>query len=100
MGRRRPAVASGTCRVNNGAPPLPPTGDRRMALPQTLFRIAASFAAGLVAIAAAAADYPAPRDADWIARDFRFHTGEVMPELRIHFKTIGSPEGQPVLILH
>ncbi|MGE5094586.1 MAG: alpha/beta fold hydrolase [Betaproteobacteria bacterium] len=71
-----------------------------MALTQTLFRIAASLAAGLVAIAAAAADYPAPRDADWIARDFRFHTGEVMPELRIHYKTIGAPGGEPVLILH
>ena len=31
-----------------------------------------------------AADYPAPREADWIARDFKFHTGEVMAELRLH----------------
>jgi homoserine O-acetyltransferase/O-succinyltransferase len=47
-----------------------------------------------------AADYPAPKQADWVARDFRFHTGEVMPELRLHYTTIGDPKGEPVLILH
>src|SRR5579864_8395176 len=47
-----------------------------------------------------AADYPTPKEADWIARDFRFHTGEVMPELRLHYTTIGEPSGQPVMILH
>jgi homoserine O-acetyltransferase/O-succinyltransferase len=25
-----------------------------------------------------AADYPAPRQDDWIARDFRFHTGDAV----------------------
>jgi hypothetical protein len=54
----------------------------------------------LIARAAAAADYPAPKEGDWIARDFRFHTGEVMPELRLHYTTVGAPSGQPVLILH
>ena len=47
-----------------------------------------------------AADFPAPKEADWIARDFRFHTGEVLPELRLHYTTIGEPTGQPVLVLH
>lgn len=47
-----------------------------------------------------AADYPAPKQADWIARDFRFHTGEVLPELRLHYTTVGDPSGEPVLILH
>jgi homoserine O-acetyltransferase len=54
----------------------------------------------LIAFAAAAADYPAPKEADWIARDFRFHTGEVMPELRLHYVTVGEPSGEPVLVLH
>jgi homoserine O-acetyltransferase len=49
---------------------------------------------------AKAADYPAPQEGDWIARDFKFHTGEVMPELRLHYTTIGAASGQPVLILH
>jgi homoserine O-acetyltransferase/O-succinyltransferase len=44
--------------------------------------------------------YPAPKEGDWVARDFRFHTGEVMPELRIHYTTIGAPSGEPVVILH
>ena len=47
-----------------------------------------------------AADYPAPKEGDWVARDFRFHTGEVMPELRLHYATVGDPAGEPVLLLH
>src|ERR1700674_20728 len=54
----------------------------------------------LIALSAAAQNYPAPKEADWIARDFRFHTGEVMPELRLHYTTVGAPTGEPVLILH
>ncbi|MFL6663336.1 MAG: hypothetical protein ACJ8G7_14265, partial [Rhizobacter sp.] len=65
-------------------------------LVRTLFRAAALFAVS----AAAAADYPAPKEADWTASDFRFHTGEVMPEMRIHYTTVGAPSGEPVLILH
>jgi homoserine O-acetyltransferase len=49
---------------------------------------------------ASAADYPAPKEGDWIARDFRFHTGEVVPELTLHYRTIGDPKGEPVLLLH
>jgi homoserine O-acetyltransferase len=47
-----------------------------------------------------AADYPAPVEGSFIARDFRFHTGEVMPELRLHYRTVGAKSGIPVLILH
>ncbi|AND91706.1 alpha/beta fold hydrolase [Bradyrhizobium diazoefficiens] len=53
-----------------------------------------------ISAAAMAADYPAPKQADWIARDFKFHTGDVMPELRLHYTTVGEPSGQPVLVLH
>jgi homoserine O-acetyltransferase/O-succinyltransferase len=49
---------------------------------------------------ALAADHPTPKEADWTAKDFRFHTGEVVPDLRIHYTTIGSPSGEPVLVLH
>ena len=62
--------------------------------------VAAGLALSLVALTALAADYPAPKEGSWIARDFRFHTGEVMPELRLHYRTIGEPSGEPVLILH
>ena len=47
-----------------------------------------------------AAGYPAPKPADWIARDFKFHTGETMPELRLRYTTVGEPTGLPVLALH
>ncbi len=65
-----------------------------------LLRAAASLVLLFVALAPAAAQYPAPKEGDWIARDFRFHTGEVLPELRLHYTTIGAPTGEPVLILH
>jgi homoserine O-acetyltransferase len=54
----------------------------------------------LTAVPSSAADYPAPQEGDWIVRDFRFHTGEVLPELRLHYTTVGTPVGEPVLILH
>jgi homoserine O-acetyltransferase len=65
-----------------------------------LLRTATSAALALIAVSAWAADYPQPREADWVARDFRFHTGENMPELRLHYTTVGEPTGLPVLILH
>ena len=52
------------------------------------------------ALTAWAADYPAPREASWVARDFRLHTGEMMPELQLNYRTIGAPTGEPVLVLH
>ena len=60
----------------------------------------AALALVFVAASANAADYPTPVERDWIARDFRFHSGEVAPELRLHVTTIGDPAGEPVLVLH
>jgi homoserine O-acetyltransferase/O-succinyltransferase len=54
----------------------------------------------LLSITAAAADFPAPQSATWIARDFKFSSGETMPELRIRYTTVGAPTGEPVLVLH
>ena len=50
--------------------------------------------------AAHAADFPPAQEAEATLRDFRFHTGETLPELRMHYRTMGSPSGEPVLILH
>jgi len=33
-------------------------------------------------------------------RDFRFHTGESLPELRLGYTTVGAPSGEPVVVLH
>ena len=49
---------------------------------------------------AAAAQFPAPKEGSWVARDFRFHTGEVMAQLQLQYRTIGAPTGEPVLVLH
>ena len=46
------------------------------------------------------ADYPAPKQGEWIARDFKFHTGEVMPQVKLSYLTIGEPSGTPVVVLH
>ena len=37
-----------------------------------------------------AADYPAPTEADYTIRDFKFASGETLPELRIHYRTLGK----------
>ena len=42
--------------------------------------IALAFASFLTPLLAA--DYPAPKQGEWIAKDFKFHTGEVMSESR------------------
>ncbi|MGY3447336.1 homoserine O-acetyltransferase [Bradyrhizobium sp. USDA 4473] len=67
-----------------------------------MFRWCAALVAAVVSMSvpAMAADYPAPQDGEWIAKDFKFHSGEVMPELRLHYTTVGAPTGQPVLVLH
>ena len=51
-------------------------------------------------IAATAADYPASKEGNWVVKDFRFSTGQVLPELKLNYTTVGEPTGEPVLILH
>jgi homoserine O-acetyltransferase/O-succinyltransferase len=48
-----------------------------------------------------------PKAGDFVIKDFHFHSGEVLPELRLHYNTLGSPvrdaDGKvtnAVLILH
>jgi len=61
----------------------------------------------LVASVAAAADYPTPTEGDLTIHDFKFQSGETLPELRIHYRTLGKPEKDAegkttnaVLIMH
>ena len=65
-----------------------------------LQRFVSMLALALFALSSWAADYPAPQEASFIARDFRFHTGEVMPQVTLHYRTIGAPTGEPVVVLH
>ena len=57
--------------------------------------------------AARAADFPAPVEGDFVVRDFRFSSGETLPALNLHYRTIGTPRKDAsgvvrnaVLILH
>jgi homoserine O-acetyltransferase len=54
----------------------------------------------LAALGAGAQDLLAPNEGVWTVRDFRFHTGEVLPELRLAYTTLGNPQGDPVVVLH
>ncbi|VTU28416.1 Homoserine O-acetyltransferase [Variovorax sp. PBS-H4] len=47
-----------------------------------------------------APEWRVPVTREFIARDFRFHTGETVPELRLGYTVLGNPEGKPVLALH
>jgi homoserine O-acetyltransferase/O-succinyltransferase len=54
-----------------------------------------------------AADYSPPDSGDHVLHDFHFQSGEVLPELRVHYRTLGIPrrDGKgivrnAVLILH
>lgn len=57
-----------------------------------MIRLCAALAAALVSMSvpAMAADYPTPQDGEWTGKDFKFHSGEVMPELRLHYTTVGA----------
>jgi len=41
-----------------------------------------------------------PQSDVWVAKDFRLHTGEIMPSMNIGYTTLGNPSGEPVVILH
>jgi homoserine O-acetyltransferase len=47
-----------------------------------------------------AGGHPTPVEGEWTVTDFRFHDGTVLLALKLHYKTVGSPKGKPVLFLH
>ena len=61
----------------------------------------------LVLNTACAADYPAPTEGNFTIPDFKFQSGEMLAELRIHYRTLGKQEKDAqgkttnaVLIMH
>ncbi|HZT77177.1 MAG TPA: alpha/beta fold hydrolase [Vicinamibacterales bacterium] len=72
------------------------------------------FAAAAVIFAAIASrsnaqarPFPTPAEADFVARNFAFASGETLPELKLHYRTLGTPRRDAagvvrnaVLILH
>jgi len=78
---------------------------RRRLLTRSLF---ASFVAILLSLqSAVGTDHPAPKEANFVVHDFHFKNGERLPDLRIHYATLGAPRRDSngkvtnaVLILH
>lgn len=100
-GARKPA---GMARVSGGG------GFREWS---TMRQIAMLVLAGVLTLVARAAvqaqpaTYPAPMEADFLARDVRFDSGETAAEIRLHYRTVGQPRKDvdgvvrnAVLILH
>src|SRR5438045_3447336 len=54
-------------------------------------RVVKAQGGGSAAQPAAAQNYPAPAQGDFVIRDFHFRSGEVLPELKLHYTTVGTP---------
>jgi hypothetical protein len=72
-----------------------------------MIRIVAFLFSVFIAGFVSAADYPTPTEGDFTIRDFKFQSGETLPELRLHYRTLGKPEKDAqgkttnaVLIMH
>ncbi len=71
-------------------------------------RLTRGFIAGFTLWAAArGAEYPAPVAGDFVLQDFAFRSGETLPALRLHYRTLGTPRRDAhgvvlnaVLIMH
>jgi homoserine O-acetyltransferase len=55
----------------------------------------------------AGSSFPTPVEGDFVAKNFQFGTGETIPELKLHYRTVGTPRRDAsgvvrnaVLILH
>lgn len=55
----------------------------------------------LLCLSAFAAGYPPPAESDFVIHNFRFKTGETLPELKLHCTTVGTLRGNnAVLVMH
>ena len=61
----------------------------------------------LIPLGASAQSYPAPVEGDFIAKNVTFASGESLPEVKIHYRTVGQPRKDAdgvvrngILILH
>ncbi len=63
-----------------------------------MLRIAAAL---LFSFAGLAAEFPKPVEHTFTIHDFKFHDGETLPELKLHYYTIGQAQGNnAILIMH
>jgi len=57
-----------------------------------MLKVLASLSLLLALASAQAADYPAPVEGDFTLKNFQFGSGEKLAELRVHYRTLGTPE--------
>ena len=50
-----------------------------------------SFCAAFAQTTPPRTNYPAPVEGDYVVKDFKFKSGETLPELKLHYRTIGTP---------
>jgi homoserine O-acetyltransferase len=84
-------------------------GRELLQMNSTLKATASVLAALMILTGAARAQPAGPevRQGDYVARDFRFRSGESLPELKLHYRTLGTPRRDAagkivnaVMILH
>lgn len=70
-------------------------------------RLLLSMLLAVASAASVAAQGSTPVEGDYVIRDFRFASGETLPELRLHYRTLGTPQREAdgrirnaVLVLH
>src|ERR1041385_9123606 len=70
-------------------------------------RFALILVAALLSVMCYAQDYPQPQQGNFIVKDFQFKSGEKLPEVKLHYYTLGTPQKDSsghvrnaVLILH
>ena len=68
--------------------------------PHRLGKILSGLLLLLALVPALTADYPPPQEHEWRIPNFTFKSGETLPELRLHYTTLGEPQNEAVLILH
>ena len=75
--------------------------------PSSLLVVLCCLGAAASTRAQSTGQYPSAAEGDFVARDFRFGSGETLPSLNLHYRTIGTPRRDAagvvrnaVLILH
>ena len=53
-----------------------------------------------VSLSVQAADIPPAKDGVYVAKNFQFHTGEKLDEVKLAYKTLGDPKNPAVLVVH
>lgn len=65
-----------------------------------LYALTGTFLLIMSQLSHAASSLPVLKEADWVANDFTFNSGEKMKGLRIHYYTLGDSSKPAVLLLH